>query len=825
MRETGETETATITPRHIAFILAAGAMVFPVLSLFGWLSGARILASFGTKYIPMAPSTTSCFLLLSTALIILLRRASDEPRIIGAAIVGGFVSLYGALTFLGSQTGLPISPDYLIFPDMGTLGGSPIGRMASSTGLFFLLTGASLLSAGRGMFQGKQCERWRFWTGLLSGIVVLGAGVFILGYVFSSPFHYGGSTIPMAMTTALSFLLLGGSLLMTASLQSELFDKGVTKLRDLKIGTQLRIGLGTILAFVLFLGAGFWFKEDSMWKSARDIYEHPLTVRGAISALTTDIMRIHMDMENLPQPPTEPEILTILQSIALYDADVKRQIETIRKAFLGDLKEVDDIDNAAVQYKTARDETIRLLHAGNSVEVMNRLRSGGTVSVYLNKLIAEIRDVSEFAQKKGEQIHANAQSEREAMTMSLAILLGTISLLTFGIIYILSKRINEPLQELISAAEQYRKGNLDARSRYISANEFGGFSDAFNSLAETIQGELKSRENVARIADAMVGNEKLSTFCEALLPELITGTNSNIGAVYFLREEKDLFEPYFSVGMTQDKMRSFSAGAHEGEFGAVLIQKKIIRISDIPEDTIFEHATFAGNIKPKEIITIPIMQIDNVIAVICLASLNAYSEAALALVTNSWKGLNIGFIGMLAFEKIRDYSRKLDQQNTLLEQQAGELKVQADEMRARNERIQAQSEELQAQSMGLRQQAEELREQNLELEQQRLALEEASRLKSQFLSNMSHELRTPLNSVMALSRVLMMQASQKLSDEEVGYLEIIGRNGKNLLTLINDILDLAKIEAGRMDVNSKPFSISQTIDNIVESITPLAEEK
>ncbi|MFK5952882.1 MAG: response regulator, partial [Desulfobacterium sp.] len=120
---------------------------------------------------------------------------------------------------------------------------------------------------------------------------------------------------------------------------------------------------------------------------------------------------------------------------------------------------------------------------------------------------------------------------------------------------------------------------------------------------------------------------------------------------------------------------------------------------------------------------------------------------------------------------------------------------------------------------------EELQEQNLELGAQRVQVEEANRLKSEFLSNMSHELRTPLNSVMALSRVLVMQAREKLSDEEINYLEIIERNGKNLLALINDILDLSKIEAGRMEVSPKPFQISSTIDTIMERLTPLAREK
>jgi signal transduction histidine kinase len=149
----------------------------------------------------------------------------------------------------------------------------------------------------------------------------------------------------------------------------------------------------------------------------------------------------------------------------------------------------------------------------------------------------------------------------------------------------------------------------------------------------------------------------------------------------------------------------------------------------------------------------------------------------------------------------------------------------AEVLQASNQELQTQQEELQMQAVELRQQTEEIRAQNVELEQQRLAVEAASRLKSQFLSNMSHELRTPLNSVMALSRVLSMGAKDKLSEEELNYLEIIERNGKNLLTLINDILDLAKIESGRMDVKARPFSLATTLENIVESLSPLAGEK
>ncbi len=119
----------------------------------------------------------------------------------------------------------------------------------------------------------------------------------------------------------------------------------------------------------------------------------------------------------------------------------------------------------------------------------------------------------------------------------------------------------------------------------------------------------------------------------------------------------------------------------------------------------------------------------------------------------------------------------------------------------------------------------ELVEKNKELKTQRKQVEEANKLKSEFLSNMSHELRTPLNSIMALSRVLIMQAKDKLSDDENNYLEIVERNGKQLLSLINDILDLSKIEAGKMDINPQFISIANVLNIIKENMQTLADEK
>ena len=235
------------------------------------------------------------------------------------------------------------------------------------------------------------------------------------------------------------------------------------------------------------------------------------------------------------------------------------------------------------------------------------------------------------------------------------------------------------------------------------------------------------------------------------------------------------------------------------------MKKKIIFLKEIPRDTVFKFRTFTGTLLPREIITIPIMVDGIVAAIVSLASIKPYSRKTVDLMEQPWvTGMSTAVANMLA--------------NAKTQRLATELKTS-------NEELQLQAEELALQARELKQTSEELQEQNRELEIQREKVQEANQLKSEFLSNMSHELRTPLNSVMALSRVLLMQAKETLSKEELGYLEIIERNGKNLLSLINDILDLSKIEAGKMEMVPRNVRISESIEMLMERLAPLAREK
>jgi len=391
-----------------------------------------------------------------------------------------------------------------------------------------------------------------------------------------------------------------------------------------------------------------------------------------------------------------------------------------------------------------------------------------------------------------------------SLIMNLVILFLLSCVLIYFIASFLARIIAKPVLEMTEVAKKIGEGDLFARNRVQSADEFGFLAQSFNTASDFAASQVEIQKHSADIRETMATAKKLIDFRKNILRKLVEVTNSNMGAYCLHNPKNNTFERFTSIGISPGLLEPFDASVLEGEFGQALATKRISHIKNIPKDTLFKFKTFTGTILPKEIITIPVVIDDLVASVVSLASFNAYSKESLEILNQVWGVMNTSISNMLANEA---------------------TKRLAEELEGMNQELQAQAEELQVQTEELRQTSEEIREQNVELEEQSRQVEEANRLKSEFLSNMSHELRTPLNSVMALSKVLMIQVKDRLSKEELNYLEIIQRNGQNLLSLINDILDLSRIEAGRMDIKPKLFSIVLTIETIMERLEPMGEEK
>jgi len=568
-------------------------------------------------------------------------------------------------------------------------------------------------------------------------------------------------------------------------------------IKNLKVSAQLKMGFAIVLFLVVALGAVAFFQTQVLHEETETIYFHPLMVRGAIGALNADVLQISLLRQKLVLAETGPETQIIFESVDRLEADIERQIDVLSESFLGPRPYIDSLSTAIIRYKNVRAETNRLLSEGKKEEAARRLGPNSVTGAAIAAILDRVKAVDAYAGKKAENLYFGSEHLIAAVHRQLFFLVGAILLLSLFVMYVVIRNMRVPLSELIYAAGELKKGNFSARSAYDVRNEFGALSSAFNELAETVQSNFDLKDKTGRLAALMLSEYDPKKFFQATLTALAEHTGSQMAAIYLLGEDKKTYGHFESVGLSGNARQSFRADTLEGEFGAALASRKIQHLKNIADDTRFVFHTVSGKFIPKEIITIPVLADGSVIAVISLSSVGKYSAGALRLVDNILVTLCARIEGIMAFHKIRDFSDQLKNQNM---------------------ELQAQKSELTAQSL-------ELSEQNRELEIQKQRLDEASKLKTAFLSNMSHELRTPLNSVIALSGVLSRRMAGKLPEEEYGYLSVIERNGKTLLALINDILDIARVESGHEEIEITRFSADSLVADEVAMIGPQAARK
>lgn len=567
--------------------------------------------------------------------------------------------------------------------------------------------------------------------------------------------------------------------------------------QNLKISTRLSLGFGIFLLFVFMLGGLAYYQSNRLWENTRNLYEHPMQVARATRDIKADVLSLNLLINEIVtnESLTNAEYLEIAIHFKTIEKQIDKTFELVQERYLGSKTHIDSVYRAYAHWEALCSELITLSKNGNH-EAAKRLYYSA-VKPQIKEINEKIQVMIDFARQKGDSFYLAAEQEKKLLFIRLSVFTGVIFILTFFYAYFLIQGIRKPLQTLAVATEEYRKGKYDTRTDYNSTNEIGALATAFNRMAGTVQTEMNLKENASSFSEVMANENDLKVFCQILLKTLLAKTHAQIAAIYFLNTSNDTFEHFDSIGLDAKHIKAFSAVRQEGEFGTVLATKKIQRISQLTENSSFIFSAVTGEFKPREIITIPVVENNTVVGVISLANLHVFPPNAFLFLKEILMALTARLNSVRLFQKITDFSALLDKQNKEMEEKTHELMMQSDE----------------------------LKEYNIELELQKRQLDEANQLKSAFLSNMSHELRTPLNSVIALSGVLSRRLKNSISQDEYSYLGIIEKNGKQLLTLINDILDLSRIEAGKEDLNFSEFSLHSLTQNILDSIEPICHQK
>ena len=410
----------------------------------------------------------------------------------------------------------------------------------------------------------------------------------------------------------------------------------------------------------------------------------------------------------------------------------------------------------------------------------------------------------------------------------------------------LQKRNEEVLQRIQvieGITTKIAAGNFSTRVAEADRENLGVLAVSLDKMAESLDysfTNLADKEwlqtGIAQLNEIMIGETDLNTLSYNAIDFLTTYTKSQVGAFYLSKDESTL-SLTASIALNKENARKrITLG--EGLLGQSALSQKEILLDDLSEAELSVDFS-AGSFKPKAVIAIPVLYEKRLKGAIELASLQGYPNVVLEFLKAAV--FNIG----IAIHSARDHQRL---QELLAETQAQseELQAQHSELENVNAELEAQAEKLQASEEELRVQQEELQQANQELEERSRLLEEKNELilernldiqrkaeelalstkyKSEFLANMSHELRTPLNSILLLSRLLSENHENNLSKDQVEYANVIQNSGKGLLTLIDEILDLSKIESGKMELELADVQLESFVDGLKSLFVPIAKDK
>lgn len=471
------------------------------------------------------------------------------------------------------------------------------------------------------------------------------------------------------------------------------------------------------------------------------------------------------------------------------------------------------------------------------------------------KFMDDLRLVINLIKKKENKLLAERTAEQSTYityTPILILIASLISILITGFAYFKIKRdLDERIAKQKQAEALYREtaqrisqmedvtreiaeGDYAVRSSDTKDDELGRVAKALNimasSLEETFE-DLKTKNwlqtGAVAMSNSIRGERELRRLSKNLIETLTSYSGALMGTVYI--QDKDFNFRLTGSFAASDAPEEIIAG--QGLAGQVLENKKTLVVTEIPENYI-RISSSLGNTRPTCIVILPLVYSDESIGVIELGLLKTPTETELEFLNVNLEALSIGINSALDYLKLQNFleetqaqSEELQSQHNELENLNAELEAQSQKLQASEEELRVQQEELQQTNGELEERSSLLEEKNIEIQRKAEELEISTRYKSEFLANMSHELRTPLNSILLLSRLLSENNEKNLSGDQVEYAKVIQSSGNGLLGLIDEILDLSKIEAGKMSLDFTEVSIAEITSDLNSLFNPVAKEK
>jgi HAMP domain-containing protein/signal transduction histidine kinase/DNA-binding response OmpR family regulator len=518
--------------------------------------------------------------------------------------------------------------------------------------------------------------------------------------------------------------------------------------------------------------------------------------------------------------------------------DLTDNVNMMAANLTGQVRNIADVTTAVANGNLSKKITVDV--KGEMLELKN------TINTMVDQLNSFASEVTRVAKEVGTEGKLGGQARVEGVS-------GLWRDLTDNVNQLAANLTNQ-VRAIAEVATAVTRGDLTRSITAEALGELAALKDNINEMIRNLRDTtLKNAEqdwlktNLAKFTRMLQGERDLATVSNMILSEIAPLVNAQQGVFYTVenRSDEPTLELVASYAFTERKHIGNRFRLREGLVGQVAYEKKRILLTNAPNDYI-KIGSALGEAAPLNIIVLPVLFEQEVKAVIELASFNRFSETHQSFLDQLTESIGIvlntiaanmrteGLLkqSQLLTTELQSQQEELRNTNDRLEQQAATLRQSEELLRQQQEVLQRTNEELEDKARLLEIQKMEVETKNQEVSIAKTALEEkaeqlslTSRYKSQFLANMSHELRTPLNSLLILSKLLTENSDGNLTDKQKEFAKTIHAAGSDLLSLINDILDLSKIESGTVSLEVSSVAFKDLVENMDRTFRQVAEER
>jgi HAMP domain-containing protein/signal transduction histidine kinase/CheY-like chemotaxis protein len=441
-----------------------------------------------------------------------------------------------------------------------------------------------------------------------------------------------------------------------------------------------------------------------------------------------------------------------------------------------------------------------------------------TVNTMVDQLSAFAAEVTRVAREVGTEGKLGGQAEVAGVS-------GTWRRLTENVNQ-LAGNLTAQVRAIAEVSTAVARGDLTRTITVEAQGEVAELKGNINQMIANLRytTDINAQQdwlnsNLARIGGQLQGQRDLHEVTQMIMTEVTPIVNGVLGTFYLAEKEREdaehLLRRAASYGVDESAETCFALG--EGLVGQCASHKRVIRVGQVPPDYLRIRSGL-GSGAPAELLVLPVLFEEQFLGVIELATFQPFDDVHVRFLEQLVETIGVvlnTIIANVRTEELLEQSQRL-----------------ATELQTRSMELQRTNAELEDKAALLSEQNRSIEIQNREIEMARAGLEEkaeqlakSSQYKSEFFANMSHELRTPLNSLLILARLLADNSQQNLTEEQIQFARTIYSAGSDLLDLINDILDLSKIEAGRMDIHPTSARLADIERDVLTTFDPLAEEK